>query len=375
MSAKTLTSQQLDEVRTQVRNLLDRTASFAELPQQERDKLASGMVQVLSYLADPTAGQGGDAAPADNAELLRLVGAQSSLQPSQKTAGDLLKPAASQEAGKRFEQLTDAVDFPKFVSGLVEGVFTSIVDSSIRQMHEYGKLLEAVVKSVNEFKNEHITPQDAREHVVDRFPDAFQLGRGDGDMGFGMDFAEMDDFGESFTRLFLREDIDEDSMPDLKEAFGLKDDVDISDTEGEAKLVESVRLQMARLRQQQLATMMLLGINRIIVTDGFINAKVFIDVRSRDRVDRTNVAQASTRASGYSAKRGRNIWGTSRESSVQTTVTSTHAQSKDKSESEIKTRANLTGEVRINFRSETFPLERIGSPAELTSLNEKAVKR
>ncbi|WP_428267252.1 hypothetical protein [Haliangium sp.] len=372
MPNTTLTPKQLDEVRTQVRGLLSRTASFAELPPQERDKLASGMVQVLSFLADPTAGQGGDATPDDNAELLRLVSAQakSKSPPKSTTAGDLLNPAASKEAGARFEQLTGAVDFPAFVSGLVEGVFTSIVDSTIRQMQEYGKLLEAVVKSVNEFKNEHITPQDAREHVIDRFPDAFQFGQGDEGMGFDEGAV-----GEGFPRLSLREGIDDDSMPDLKSAFGLDEDLDISDPEGENKLVESVRLQMARLRQQQLATMMLLGINRIIVTDGFINAKVFIDVRSRDRVERTNLGQSSSSSTGYSAHSGRDIWNTSRGANVQTTVTSAYAQAKDKSESEIKTRASLTGEVRINFRSETFPLDRIGSPAELTSLNDKAARR
>jgi hypothetical protein len=36
----------------------------------------------------------------------------------------------------------ESVDFPNFVSGLVEGTFQGIVDSSIQQTDEYGNLLK-----------------------------------------------------------------------------------------------------------------------------------------------------------------------------------------------------------------------------------------
>jgi hypothetical protein len=360
-----LTPQQLDVVRRQVQGLLGRTQSFQELEAPAREKLANDMVQVLSFLADPTAGEGGEAPAGANPELLQLVEAQAgktgsvSNQPSDKTAGDLLNPAAAKQAGQSFQELTSAVDFPEFVSGLVEGVFTSIVDSSIRQMQEYGKLLEAVVMSVNQFKNDHIAPRDARQDVLDRFPG----------------FFEMEDTEDGEGRLAAKSDLDDEEAPDLSGAYGVDSDLDLSEPENEQKLVESARLKLAQQRQQQLATMVLLGINRIIVTDGYINAKVFIDVRSRDRVERENVARQYQRDTERSYERKRSFWGTSRSGKVNTSVTSAYAQSKDKSESEIKTRANLTGEVRINFRSETFPLERLGSPEELGAVNAKGGPR
>ena len=40
---------------------------------------------------------------------------------------------------------------------------------------------------------------------------------------------------------------------------------------------------MARSRQQMLASMVMLGINRIVVTDGLINAKVVFDMRATDQ--------------------------------------------------------------------------------------------
>ena len=44
----------------------------------------------------------------------------------------------------------------------------------------------------------------------------------------------------------------------------------------------AARLQMARSRQQLLSSMVILGINRIVVTDGAINAKVVFDFRASD---------------------------------------------------------------------------------------------
>lgn len=61
---------------------------------------------------------------------------------------------------------------------------------------------------------------------------------------------------------------------------------DLSDPEQETRLVTSARLQMARSRQQLLASMVLLGINRIVVTDGAINAKVVFDPKPADQAQR-----------------------------------------------------------------------------------------
>lgn len=55
------------------------------------------------------------------------------------------------EAGR----LLQAVDFPQFASGLIQGVFHSIIHTSIEQMSAYVMLLAAVSKSMNEFRDEN----------------------------------------------------------------------------------------------------------------------------------------------------------------------------------------------------------------------------
>lgn len=44
-----------------------------------------------------------------------------------------------------------ASDFPTFVADLVQGVFQSIVGSSIQQMEAFGDLVKSVAESLNDF--------------------------------------------------------------------------------------------------------------------------------------------------------------------------------------------------------------------------------
>src|SRR5260370_5843146 len=54
------------------------------------------------------------------------------------------------------------------------------------------------------------------------------------------------------------------------------------DARAGGRLVPAARTQLATSRQQLLATMVLMGINRIVVTDGRIAAKVLFDFQAKD---------------------------------------------------------------------------------------------
>src|SRR5205807_5915750 len=70
---------------------------------------------------------------------------------------------------------------------------------------------------------------------------------------------------------------------------------DLSDANEELRLVQAAKLQMARGRQQLLASMVILGINRIVITDGHIQAKVIFDMRASDTSARQAVASMTDR--------------------------------------------------------------------------------
>ena len=169
----TKTKESLPIVRRQVKALLTSSQAFQSLSADKRRQISDDMAKIANYLvADASSGT---------------------------------------------DRLLADVDFPDFVSNLLNGVFDAIVDSSIRQMEAYAKLVAGVAKSLDEFANKNISDNEARDHLLNRLPQFFPKGG---------------------TRTKRR------------------------------------RVQLASSRQQLLATMVLMGINRIVVTDGRISARI-----------------------------------------------------------------------------------------------------
>ena len=373
INAQSLASLQgagLDEIRRYVRSTLEATPSYGQLAPDERKEIAQSMVHVLGALTDPTAGKPQLAAAARrqdrgvDRDVARALETRRLAQ-AQKTAGQDFQGGANAQAGQTLKSLVDAVDFPRFVSSLIEGVFTSIVDSSIRQMHEFGKFLNSVAMTLKEFAQENVDLDEGRDYLAGKYPKALKVEK---------------------SKLQRVEGIDDAEFPDFKSIFGLQDDLDLDDEESEQKIAESAQLQLARMRQQQLATMVLMGINRIVVTEGEIKATVQFDVSAKDTVhrdshaDQSDTQTAEQRSSAYAYQRNRSFWGTSRSgsgsnsSSVNTQVRTDNRSQNETSDSKLESKAKLTGFVQVKFKSETFPLERMASPAEQAELQAKAAK-
>jgi hypothetical protein len=167
----TKTQESLPIVRQQVKTLLTSSEAFQSLPADKRRQISNDMAKIANYLVA--------------------------------------------DASSDTDRLVADVNFPDFVSNLLNGVFDSIIDSSIRQMEAYAKLVAGVAKSLDKFAKEN-SDNEARDHLLDRLPQFFS---------------------KSSTRTKRR------------------------------------RVQPASSRQQLLATMVMMGINRIVVTDGRISAR------------------------------------------------------------------------------------------------------
>src|SRR5262245_55949724 len=119
-----------DEVRRQVRGLLRQSPAYERLGDQEKRDVAQAMVKVASFLADPTWLDGRTPVRARALEESDPV-----QKLKQRLAGDAGLVGADFRAGgvregtAAFAQLVQTVDFPAFVSGLIQGVFQSIVDA------------------------------------------------------------------------------------------------------------------------------------------------------------------------------------------------------------------------------------------------------
>jgi len=121
--------------------------------------------------------------------------------------------------------------------------------------------------------------------------------------------------------------------------------------------------------------MVLLGINRIVVTDGLINAKVVFDVKTHDASARQT--SAAMYDADYQSRRhgsGGGWFSSGYDHNFQSHSTFVETNATEQSDSTLDVKAKLTGEVKVNFKSETFPLDKMASQVEIGAVNERAKK-
>ena len=106
-------------------------------------KVVEAALGTFAALDDARRGQIG-------AAMVRIVTAVMTSAPERDT------PSAT-------DVVLDAVDFPDFVAGLVQGVFAAIVDASVQQMEAYADLVAGVAKTVDEFTEDNVSEAGARD--------------------------------------------------------------------------------------------------------------------------------------------------------------------------------------------------------------------
>src|SRR5262249_22419972 len=148
-------------------------------------------------------------------------------------------------------------------------------------MRAYGELVAAVAKSAEEYMSENIGAGQGREYLAQRFPDLIA--------------CDTDDDGKSKLRVTAEDS--EAALGEIQNTIGMTGEKidDVDDEEQELRFVNAARLMMAKSRQQLLASMVMLGINRIVVTDGSITAKVIFSMRATDEGKRAYRASAYDR--------------------------------------------------------------------------------
>jgi hypothetical protein len=259
------------------------------------------------------------------------------------------REAATESIGRRAGTLSDELDFPEFVSSLVHGAFDAIVDSAIRQMETFADLVAAVAKPVDQFTQENVTPNQARDWLVEQYPRDLIMTRSEDRFQVAPRAGAADD--------------GEPPSPDWLADFGLAGEPLTAELI-EEQLLPLAREKVARHRLQMLATMVMLGMNRVVVKDGTIAARLRFRAAAADH-SKVDYAQSDDPGGGGIE------WGTrgSRAYSQPSTKVSTVGVNVQ-SDSELK--AELFGEVKINFASETVPLDRFMDDARRTILERHA---
>jgi hypothetical protein len=358
----------LDLVRAQVRGVLENTRAYRALDAEDRRELAHNMVTVARYMVDAGGETAGTpmratvAAPYADAPVAALADDRAGAHGTDdtRTAGSKFADSgavAAQQGSRAFTGMIQQVNFPKFVAGLVQGVFNAIVDSSIKQMEAYGTLLKNVAKSVDEYMKDNVTTNQARDYLASKYPR----------------HMEVDTKGKD-PQLVPKRDAPHGDMPDFMKDLGLDSMMgSLTKKNIEDKLVPAARRRMAMDRQQLLATMVLMGINRLIVTDGKISAHCLFQLDTTDSVDTSQSYASEYDQQEHTEEEAWHfLWfsgGQDRKSDVHFNVKTTNDTD---SSADVQMHAELSGEVNINFKSETFPLEKMADLIQIKQIEEKA---
>lgn len=346
--ARELAPELVDMVRRSVREVLEQSPAYLDSTPSKRKELASKLVRVglagAKLLQDEhreterIAAASQPTAQPDST----LVFSQSVPAPlaTAQSAGEQTNFDAARKAGDTFRAVREAIDFPSYVSSLISGVFQAITQSSIKQVEGLINLLDHVGSPAEEFANAEVQDDNAAAWAASRFS-----------------FLQVDG-GE----LTLRDDESiQEHRDEIRSALAATDQevasVDEDDLAG--TLLPLVRRKLGLDRQTMLATMIQLGLQRIVVDEGKLHASMDmrVDTRSaaQQEIDDQQKLEVKARAK---AKMSAGIWGAS--ASLATNFSMIHSDHRSTKE-ELDTRAGLRSSVDLAFRTEQVPLDRLAT--------------
>jgi len=343
--------QVLPVVRTAVRDLLSSSQAFHSLAPEERKAAAQAMVKVCQTAVSLMRQEAkADLEAKSGTTPARARGIATAQSARQEFGG----VSASKVAGTT-QAILNAVSFPRFVTDLINGVFRAMVDSNRQQMASYVDLIKNVAASVDGFAEMSLGQDQARQWVVDTFPGSFEI-RG----GADADTAPEDRAEENESaRVHLREGASMPSEEALRSALGLGPEESAPSGDPETALVPFARRAIARQRQQVLASMVMMGMQRIVIESGRINAamRFHIDTRSAASDESGSKFNLENQASVKA-----NYWGV--EMAMKNTIGYVSTQ-KQQSTEEMNTDLDLNSSVELVFKTDYLSLDRMAGKGQV----------
>jgi hypothetical protein len=327
-----------------VREALTAAPRYAELPSGERLTIANSLVRIAHAAGVLSAVSDAPAAPPQPAR--RPVRALN--------AGDEYSGVAVDRAAGATQAILRAVSFPRFVNELITGVFKAMLDANQQQINQYVELIRGVSQSLDGFETLAGSDGAARAWLAERFPASFAL-----------DIPERDEFDgppqpsdDPPEPPRLRATGAPPTEAALRAAFGLEPDAEVP-SGGAESLVPFAKRALAKSKQEMLATMVSMGMQRIVIDGGRISAamRFHIDARSAAREDRGTSADARIEAS---ASAGGGFGPFSASASLKSSIGFVSTRDVSTAE-ETNVSADLASSVELQFRTDQVPLDRLAS--------------
>jgi hypothetical protein len=220
------------------------------------------------------------------------------------------------------------VDFPQFVKDLLKAVFDANLKVTLDQMKTYQQLIKASMESLAKFISK-IDDTATFAYLVEKDGDKFSLGEEEAPSG--------------------------EKVQILTDKDGNK--LDLGDNEIKARIMDA-KIAMAKEQRAMLRETILMGITRLVVERGVVEASVLFDVQASERIERRGKSGSETEQTSATESGGgvfSSIFGgdetTSQTRESRITVSSVKAVSDSKLAAQIK------GNVKIQFKSDYFKLD------------------
>ncbi|HSO39932.1 MAG TPA: hypothetical protein VLT33_45710, partial [Labilithrix sp.] len=351
-------------VEAQVRALLESSPAYHAVDHEVRTQIEHDLVKISAYAAEMVREElvqslrlGQEPVIVERASMegpgLPPPPAKPAKPAVAARAQEEFKPSAANNIGRVTGETLRALSFPTFVADLIRGTFQAIVNASIQQMEAYGQLLANVSRTVDQFMADNITDLQARDWLVQRYPDHIAIAAGEHD-------AKAKDAPRPTVKAVVKSGADELPPPNFQLDLGV--DASLDDDAIEEKLVPAARRKLAQSRHQMLATMVLMGMSRIVITGGKIRAQMAFHIDTTDALAQQRATDLDTRVSA-SGSFGFGPWSASLSASV-AYVSSNRSQQN----SEMNVSADLQSEVDLRFKSDYFPLDRFVPPAGILQI-------
>lgn len=340
-------------VQTQIDALLNRTPSFYALGPADRDRMRGQLTRISAYAAELARDAWVSARRLGQTPLVRqerIYKPATTVRPVARTqaAEANLRTSAVDRVADVTQSTLRAIAFPTFVADLINGTFDAIIGATIKQMHAFMELVGNVAKSVDEFMRDNISDNQARDYLVQAYPGLMQVSVEDNQPRLAVTEA-----GEGASR---------EALAGMQGQLGLPDPVSALDDDMiEERLVPAARRRLAESRLQMLSSMVMLGLQRIVIRHGRIRATMGFHI---DASDRAHAEEAST----FDFAHQNSVQGMFYVAfSARTSVAYVSSQQSD-SDSAINVQADLTGEVDLTFETDYLPLNRLARAERIEAI-------
>lgn len=220
-----------------------------------------------------------------------------------------------------FEDLVDSVDFPQFVKDLLKAVFDANISVMRAQTEEYIRLMKQATKSTAELIK-GVKDDETFAYLAENKSDQFNISMDNGKINL--------------------------TKPD-----GAK--VDMEDNEVKAKIMEA-KIAMAQEHRAMLREVLLMGVTRLVVEKGTVEAGVIFDVQANREAARSDVANINEQKNSGGGG-GISLFGLGSAGGSTQTTRSKMLVSTANSKNTDQMKANLTGKVKIDFKTDYFKLD------------------